>query len=510
MNTKTARSLRLLPFAAAAAAAAAACGCSDEAQRQPNVIIILADDLGCGDVSALGSQVISTPNLDRMCSEGLNLTDAHSAAPTSTPSRFSLMTGLYPWRNSEAEILTGDANLLISEGQPTIASMMKDAGYTTAAIGKWHLGLGRGAIDWNEEISPCPNDIGFDSSFIIAATVDRVPTVYVENGRVPGLDPADPLQVSYTENFPGEPTAISNPELMRMKWSQGHSCSVVNGIPRIGYQKGGKSAYWNDEDMADVFLEKVRNFINENKDKPFFLYYGLHQPHVPRTPHSRFVGSSGMGPRGDVIVEADWCVGQLLDLLDETGLSENTIVIFSSDNGPVLDDGYVDQAAEKWGDISPALPYRGGKYSLYDGGTHVPFFVRWKGHIEPGSESDALVSQMDLFASLAALTGQETPEGLDSRNVLDALLGKSDKGREDLVLGSNGRLTYRLGDWHLIPPYEGPLKDATDIELGNSDSWALYNLGTDIHEDSDLSAQHPDKVREMQERMAAVTGNALK
>ena len=495
----------LLPFIAAAAA------CSNADMERPNVIIVLADDLGCGDVSALGSSVLNTPNLDRMCREGLNLTDAHSTAPTSTPSRYSLMTGQYPWRNRKAEVLAGDANLLIRRGQPTLAKMMQDAGYETAAIGKWHLGLGEGDIDWNKEISPNPNDIGFDYSYIIAATVDRVPTVYVENGTVPGLDPADPLYVDYKNNFPGEPTALTNPELVKMKWSHGHNCSIVNGIPRIGYQKGGKAAYWNDENMAEVFLEKVKGFINDNKDRPFFLYYGLHEPHVPRTPHPDFAGKSGMGPRGDVVLEADWCVGELLDYLDETGLSENTIVIFSSDNGPVLDDGYVDEAAEKWGEhgVTPALPYRGGKYSLYDGGTHIPLFVRWKGHIKPGSVSDALVCQMDIYASLAALLGQEMPEGLDSRNTLEAFLGQSDTGRESLILGSNGRLSYRLGAWHLIPPYKGKKVNQTNTETGNSDEWTLYNQTDDIHEDNNLAEEYPEKVADMRERLVSETDGYL-
>lgn len=498
----------LLPLAATAAAAVSGCG-GQEKERQPNVIIILADDLGCGDVSCLGSTVLNTPGLDRMCREGLNLTNAHSAAPTSTPSRYSLMTGQYPWRNRDAEILAGDANLLIREDQPTIARMMRDAGYETAVIGKWHLGLGKGKIDWNREITPNPNSIGFDYSYIIAATVDRVPTVYVENGIVPGLEEDDPLMVSYTENFPGEPTALTNPELMTMRWSDGHNCSVVNGIPRIGYQKGGKNAYWDDETMADVFLDKVKEFIGKNTGRPFFLYYGLHEPHVPRTPHPRFAGTSGMGPRGDAVVEADWCVNELLDYLDETGLSENTIVIFSSDNGPVLDDGYADGAAEKWGDLTPALPYRGGKYSLYDGGTHVPFFVRWTGHIKPGTVSDALVCQMDLYASLAALVGEKLPGGLDSRNTLDTFLGKSDEGREDLVLGSNERLSYRSGNWHLIPPYDGPERNTPNIELGNSRTWSLYDLASDIHEDINLAEEYPDIVSRMKDRLDETAGDYL-
>ena len=437
--------------------------CTSVYDERPNVIIIMADDLGCGDISALGSDMLETPNFDRLCRSGLNLTDAHSAAPTSTPSRYSLMTGLYPWRNTEAEVLTGDANMLVQEGQPTLASMMQKAGYVTGVVGKWHLGLGRGKIDWNSTISPSPNDIGFDYSYIIAATVDRVPTVYVENGNVVGLQEDDPLYVSYDTPFPGEPTVSGNPELLRIKSSQGHACSIVNGIGRIGYQKGGRLAIWNDEGM----------------DRPFFLYYGLHQPHVPRTPHQRFVGASGLGPRGDVIIEADWCVGELLDCLEEAGLADNTIVIFSSDNGPVLDDGYVDEAREKWGVKHPAMPYRGGKYSVFDGGTHVPFFVSWPGHIPAGSTSDALVSQMDLFASLASLLGQEVPSGLDSRSMPEVFFEGAQEGREALVLGSDGKLTFRLGKLHLIPPYPGYAVDPTGSETGYSDDWALYDLAAD-------------------------------
>ena len=237
-----------------------------------------------------------------------------------------------------------------------------------------------------------------------------------------------------------------------------------------------------------------------NLDRPFFLYYGLHQPHVPRIPHTRFAGKSGMGPRGDAILEADWCVGELMRHLAESGLADNTIVVFTSDNGPVLDDGYVDQARELWGDVSPAQPYRGGKYSLFDGGTHVPFFVRWPGHVRPG-RSDALVCQMDLFASLAGLLGQPVPEELDSRNTLDAFLGRSPQGRDEIVYGSMGRLTYRQGDWLLIPPFEGPAVDPTDIETGNSETWALYDLRTDVSQRWDLAAKHPEKVRAMRARL---------
>lgn len=492
------KKIALLPFVGLVS-------CTVAKVDKPNVIIILADDLGCGDISCLGSTLLSTPNFDRLAESGLNMMDAHCTAPTSTPSRYSLMTGLYPWRNAEAEILPGDANLLITTIQPTLPKMMREAGYATAAIGKWHLGMGQGKIDWNKHIYPCANDIGFDYSFLIAATVDRVPTVYVENGDVAGLDPEnDPLYVNYEQNFPGEPDYMNNPELIKMKSSQGHNFAILNGIGRIGYQTGGKSAYWKDEDMAEEFLGRVKKYIDENADRPFFLYYGLHQPHVPRTPNPEFAGKSGLGVRGDAVLEADWCVGELLDHLEKKGLLENTIIIFSSDNGPVLDDGYADEAAEKWGDVSPTLPYRGGKYSLYDGGTHIPFFISWKGHIAPNSKSDALVSQMDLFASLAGLVGAEVPAGLDSENHLDAFLGKDPVGREELVLGSNNRLSYRRGKMHYKPAYPGPAVDDTNTETGSAPYDCLFDTSKDIFETTNLAAEMPELVKEMARRRAAI------
>ncbi|MDD4632123.1 MAG: sulfatase-like hydrolase/transferase, partial [Proteiniphilum sp.] len=329
-------------------------GCAKEKEVKPNIIVILADDLGYGDVSAYGAQTIHTPNIDRLGNEGIKFMNGYATSATSTPSRYALMTGMYPWKNKEAKILPGDAPLIIQESQYTLPKMMQEAGYTTGAIGKWHLGMGRGEIDWNETVKPGANEIGFDYSCLIAATNDRVPTVYVENGNVVGLEKDDPIQVSYEENFDDEPTALTHPELLKMHWSHGHNNSIVNGIPRIGFMKGGEKARWVDEDMADYFIDKVKNFIQKNKENPFFLYFGLHQPHVPRTPNERFAGATGMGPRGDAIAEADWCVGEVLSQLEELGLLENTLVIFSSDNGPVLNDGYKDQAVELLGDHTPA------------------------------------------------------------------------------------------------------------------------------------------------------------
>ena len=463
---------------------------------RPNVIVILADDMGYGDVSAYGSKTISTPNIDYLANNGVCFTDGHSTSATSTPSRYGMFTGCYPWKNKDAKILPGDAPLLIKESQFTMPKMFQKAGYKTAAIGKWHLGMGNGNADWNKKVTPGANEIGFDYSCLIAATNDRVPTVYVENGYVVGLDPNDPIEVSYKKNFEGEPTAISNPEMLKMHWSHGHNNSIVNGIPRIGFMKGGNSAKWVDEDMADYFIGKVKDFIENNHQTPFFLYYGLHQPHVPRAPHQRFVGKSSMGPRGDALLEADWCVGEVISILKKKGLLENTLIVFSSDNGPVLNDGYKDGAVELLGAHKPTADMRGGKYSLFEAGTRVPFFVFWKNHISP-VVSDALVSQMDLLASFAELIGANIPENLDSENLLNAFMGKTSVGRKSMINEAMGRLAYRKGDYMLIPPYKGEKRNLTGNELGIVEDFTLFNLKNDIAQTKDLSKENESLTNDM-------------
>lgn len=486
------------------ALAAAACG-NDTGTEKPNILLIVADDLGLGDLGAYGSTAIPTPNIDSLADNGIKFTNGYATSATSTPSRYALFTGQYPWRNADARILPGDAPLLIPTDIPTMPKMMQEAGYATAAIGKWHLGMGNGNVNWNERISPSANTVGFDYTCLIAATNDRVPTVYVENGLVEGLDPADPIYVDYEKNFEGEPTALTNPEMLKMNWSVGHNFSIVNGIPRIGYMKGGEKARWVDEDMADYFVSKVKNWVDNLGDEPFFLYYGLHEPHVPRAPHSRFVGTTELGPRGDAVVEADWCVGEVLAYLEEKGLMDNTLVIFTSDNGPVLNDGYDDKAEELLGDHDPRGGTRGGKYSLFDGGTHIPLIVYWKGRIVP-CVSDALVCQMDLFASLGSLIGSDVPEGLDSRNTLEAFLGKSPEGRSDLIHEAEGRLAYRLGDYTMIPPYEGPERNYSGNELGNLDHYALFNMAEDPHQLHDISADNPELLEKMKSAFHEITG----
>lgn len=475
----------------------------------PNIIIIYADDLGYGDVGAYGATALQTPNMDRLAKGGMQFTSGYAASATCTPSRYALLTGVYPWRNKQAKILPGTAPLLIDTAQMTIPKMLSAKGYQTGIVGKWHLGLGSGNVDWNQHIAPGPNEVGFDYSFIMAATQDRVPTVYIENGYVQGLDPNDPIEIDYEKNFPGEPTGLDNPEMLKMKWHHGHNNSIVNGIPRIGFMTGGDSAKWVDENMADTFLVRAQNYILDHKDEPFFLYYALQQPHVPRTPHPRFVGSSGMGPRGDVIVEADWCIGELLKTLEEQSLMENTLIVLTSDNGPVLNDGYYDDAVEKVGDHQPAGPLRGGKYSLFEGGTRVPFVTYWKGQITPG-KSDAIVSQVDLFSSIAALVDSDL-KGQDSKNLLDVFMGKSEEGREEIILEAYTRTAMRKGDWVLIPPYKGAAIDKNvNIEMGNLKDYGLFNLSDDIGQQVNLASSNPEKLQEMIEAFEAIRGKDYK
>lgn len=469
--------------------------------EKPNVIVIYADDLGYGDVSCYGATQIQTPNIDKLASEGLRFTNGHCGASTCTPSRYTILTGEYAFRNKKARILPGNASLLIPTDQATLGTVFQQAGYKTACVGKWHVGLGPvEGPDWNGEIKPGPNEVGFDYSFIFPATADRVPTVYVENHRIVALDSSDPIEVNYQHKIGNEPTGKENPELLKMKSSHGHNNTIVNGIGRIGWMTGGQKARWTDESLAEDFLAQAQMFIEKNKDHPFFLYYAVNEIHVPRMPDTRFKGKSKLGYRGDVILEMDYLVGEIRKTLDYLDLTKNTIIIFSSDNGPVLDDGYVDGAVEMAHGHEPAGPLRGGKYSMFEGGTRVPFIITWPGTIKPG-ESDALVSQVDLVASFAAMNNVELQDGdaVDSRNLLDALLGRSEEGRKTNVEQNNGGVLALVSDgWKYIEPHKGPaLLKATNIESGLSMQPQLYNLKKDIGEQNNLASKYPDRVKQM-------------
>jgi len=463
---------------------------------KPNVVIIYGDDVGYADVGAYGAKLIPTPNIDKLAAEGLQFTDGHCTAATCTPSRFSMLTGIHGFRHG-VRILAPNAPMKIKPEMFTLPQLFQKAGYTTAVVGKWHLGLGDGNNDWNAEIKPGPLEIGFDYSFLLPYTNDRVPCVYLENRRVLNLDPKDPLFVGKKPEgvkCTEYPDGRKNPEAMTYyRNSHGHNHSVINGIGRIGTQYGGKAALWNDETMADVFVEKAKEFLaKQPKDKPFFLYFASQDIHVPRAPHPRFHGKTKLGYRGDAMVQLDWSTGQILKELDKLGIAENTIVIFSSDNGPVYDDGYKDgtvvrtstQEVDQGHDGSG--PYRGGKYQIYEGGTRVPFIVRWPAKIKPG-KSDALVSQIDLFASFAALLDikLKDTQAIDSRNCLDAFLGKDKKGQPYIIEEARG-LALRRGPWKYIKSKNGG---------------QLYNIDEDIAEQNDVAKENEKLVAEMSEQL---------
>lgn len=463
--------------------------CASAAEPLPNILLIYADDIGYGDLGCYGAEKLKTPNCDRLAAGGIRFTDGHSVAAVCTPSRYAMLTGEYAFRKKGTGIARGIDGLLIGTDRTTLPSMLKGAGYTTGVIGKWHLGLGTTPTDYNQSIKPGPLEIGFDYSWLLPATGDRVPCVWVENDRVVNLDPADPIRLDYSVN-------------------RGDPKSFVNGVPRIGSQTGGTAALWKDEEISHVIANRSADFIAKNKNKPFFLFMSTHNIHVPRVPNPMFVGKSNCGVRGDAIVEFDWMVGRVLDQLDESGLAKNTLVILTGDNGGINDNNGPD-AKHGIGDPDatnghkPNGVLRGTKSTVWEGGTRVPFIVRWPAKVKPGN-SDALMSQLDLLASLAALTGREVPTGQarDSENLLAALLGSEAKGREFLVEQSNGGAPFgfRHGSWKLLPKGGGK---------GGTDEPALYNLAEDLGESNNLAGAHPERVAAMMAKLTEIAGEPV-
>lgn len=476
---------------------------------RPNVILLVADDLGYGDLSCYGAERVSTPHTDGLARTGIRFTDVHAVAATSTPSRFSLLTGEYAWRKKGREVASGDAAMIIEPDCFTLADLFKSLGYATAAVGKWHLGLGSvtGAQDWNAPLPQALGDIGFDYSYIMAATADRVPAVFIENGSVANYDPSAPIEVDYRKPFPGEPTGKDNPELLyNLKSSHGHDQAIVNGIGRIGYMKGGGTALWKDENIADSIAVHATRFIEKHAGEPFFLYLATNDIHVPRFPHERFRGRSPMGLRGEAILQFDWTVGQVLSKLEELGIRDNTLIILTSDNGPVIDDGYQDGARELLGGHRPSGPLRGFKYSAYEGGTAVPFIVSWPAVVRSRGTSGALLSQVDLMRSLGSLLGARFPRGSapDSRDFHEALLGKDGEGAP-FVIESSNTLSIRDRKWKYIAPGGGGpmITWGPEIETGYRPYPQLFDLSDKREAENRIETHRAEylRLRDLLERV---------
>ena len=483
--------------------------------EKPNIIVIMADDLGYGDIGCYGAKPknLKTPNIDKLASNGLRFTSGYCSASTCTPTRFSFLTGKYAFRQANTGIAPPNGPAIIKPGTETLPSILKKAGYATAVIGKWHLGLGGPAgPNWNGELKPGPREIGFDYCYLLPTTNDRVPQVYVENSHVKNLDPDDPLWVGRKKPDPNHPTGITHRTTLKMDWSHGHNSTIHNGISRIGFYTGGHSARFRDEDLADEWVKQSNKWIESNKDNPFFLFFSSHDLHVPRIPHERFRGTSALSYRGDVIVQLDWCVGELVKTLDRLKITDKTLIVFCSDNGPVGDDGYKDEALEKMSNHDPNGPFSGGKYSILEGGTRTPFITYWPGKIKPGI-SNNIVCTIDFAASFAALTGVKLSNNAcpDSFNIINSLLGKKDaKGRQHLVQQDNGKggnFGYRAGKWKL-QRHDSKRKRNVIVtnKLANSPAprFSLFNLNEDIEEKNDVSKKHPQVFDRMKKELQKI------
>ena len=501
-----------LPVAAVRAVQTTTPTPSEAPRRKPkNIVIIIADDLGYGDLGCYGAVPGISPFIDRYVQTGVRFTDAHATASTCTPSRYAMFTGAYAWRKPGTGILPGDAALIINHNGSTLPKAMKAAGMATGAVGKWHLGMGKGPgkTDWNGLIEPNANSIGFDETFLMAATADRVPCVYVENGRIANLDPNDPIKIKYgfgypfnvtgKDNYPGEPDGILNRKDLKMDWSCGHNQAVVNGVGRIGYMTGGKKALWNDEEMADVFVDRAQRFIKKHKDEPFFLYLGTNDIHVPRIPHPRFRGKTPFGVRGDAILQFDDSVRRVVETLRAEGLEQDTLVIISSDNGPVLDDGYKDRAVELVGNHRPSGPWTGGKCSHHEGGTRVPFIAVWPGVVPAGRVCNAPLSQVDFAATFSALKGLPVqPNAFPDSFDQSALFYNPDAPSvRDHLIGQDFRISLRVGTMKYIYPgkWNGLPTDADPL------TGQLYDLTVDPEERYNLARKRPRIAKQMAARL---------
>jgi arylsulfatase A-like enzyme len=452
----------------------------------------MADDLGYGDVGCYGASLVDTPRIDSIARDGVLFTDAHTPSPLCTPTRYTLLTGEYYFRigATRGRQWNQHRRALLGPGQMTMASLLRSAGYATGFVGKWHLGFGNEKPDWNGELRPGPLEAGFDYCFGVPNANSEAPFIYFENHGLLGLDPKDPIAI------PGEARGS------------------------YGKMTGGESARWDNETIALTQTARAVSYIEEHRTEPFFLYFAPCNVHVPLTPNERFEGTSRCGTYGDFIQELDWSVGEVLSTLDRLGLMDNTLVVFTSDNGGVYHREAFNAGHRANGDLI------GQKMDVWEGGHRVPFVARWPEHIPAGARSDDVICLADMLATMAALVGRELPHeaGPDSFNVLSSLLDEPGHkpGRESLLMSWPGN-AVREGKWLLLR-HQGsggvttrPSNKAGEgwmnyAEMGftNSDYTSdgrlkpdapegqLYDMSVDPGQSVNLYREHPDIVAHLE------------
>ncbi|MCL3780495.1 arylsulfatase [Prolixibacteraceae bacterium JC049] len=480
----------LLGLGAVAALSFATPEASAKKVKKPNVIFILADDLGYGDLSCFNEQSkITTPNLDQMASQGVRFTDAHTSSAVCTPTRYGIVTGRYNWRSRlKKGVLGGYSKALIQPGRATVGHFLQDQGYHTACIGKWHLGwdwnnidAGHKNVDFSKKVTHGPTTHGFDYFFGFCGSLDMAPYVWVENDK---------------------PTMVPTKK-------------TVNKSKQAWWREGYTSDDFDHEQVLPDLTKKATAYIDKraNQDKPFFLYFPLPAPHTPILPTAEFKGKSGLNnPYGDFVIMVDWVVGEIMKKLEEKGIADNTLLVFTSDNGCSPQADY-NQLATKGHD--PSYKFRGHKADIFEGGHHVPYIVRWPKKVKKGV-SNQLVCTTDLYATMADILKIKLKdnEAEDSYSILSALKlkSKADK-RQNIVHHSiNGSFAIRKGDWKVAfcpgsggwsAPRPGHNKEA----FAKLPKVQLYNLKEDIGEENNLQAKHPEIVKEYRELLNEIVYN---
>ncbi|WP_206170460.1 sulfatase family protein [Flagellimonas maritima] len=479
--------------------------------ERPNIIIINADDLGYGDIGVQGATKVQTPTIDKLASEGRRFTDFHSASAVCSPSRYALLTGRYPARKDLWSPIFLKKELQIDTLRMTLGSLMKTKDYTTAVIGKWHLGFGNNSpVDWNKPLKPGPLELGFDYYFGVPVLNSHPPFVYVENHEVVGMVPDDPF--------------IYGKKAMTRDFDEKFDTDEIGGA---------KKAHENYEDrkVGTILTQKAMEWIRKNKERPFFLYFATTNIHHPFTPSPQFIGTSQAGAYGDFIHELDWMLSEVLNVLEEEGLSEDTLIIFTSDNGGMLNRG--GQTAREAGHKANG-DLLGFKFDAWEGGHRVPFIARWPNKIPSGTTSDQLSSNVDLFATIASIIGYKpkNQEGPDSIDILPALLKNPTEAiRKSLVISPARKrnLSFRKGKWMYISArggggfsskqlgahtFGGPAafpftgQKNSDIINGkiksNAPTAQLYNLEKDPYQSTNVYYKHPEIIKDMENSLSKI------